>query len=91
MAGHVTLAMASRAGLPPLTADRARGDLAAALKQCSGPLEMAWASSDGSLYARISAPSPMIERLAVLLADHAPVIAPSQLELRFERTGLRVV
>ena len=31
VAGYVTLAMAARAGLPPLTADRARSDLAAAL------------------------------------------------------------
>jgi len=91
VAGHVTLAMAARAGLPPLTADRARGDLAAALARCSGPIEMAWASGDGSLYARINAPSPTIELLAGLLADHSPVAAPSQLELRFERAGLRAV
>jgi hypothetical protein len=55
VAGHVTLAMAIRAGLPPLTADRARGNLATAL------------------------------------AEHAPVMAPSQLELRFVRAGLRSV
>jgi len=91
VAGYVTLAMAVRAGLPPLTAERARSDLAAALKQCGGPLEMAWASGDGQLYTRISAPSPTIDRLAVLLAGHGPVAAPSQLELRFERAGLRSV
>jgi hypothetical protein len=91
VAGHVTLAMAIRAGLPPLTADRARGNLATALAECEGPLEMAWAAGEGYLYARIGAPSEVIERLASLLAEHAPVTAPSQLELRFVRAGLRSV
>jgi hypothetical protein len=91
VAGYVTLAMAARAGLPPLTAARARSDLAAALKRCRGPLEMAWASGEGLLYARISAPAPTIDRLAALLAGHDPVAAPSQLELRFQRAGLRSV
>ena len=91
VAGHVMLAMATRAGLPPLSADRARTDITAALGDCEGPVEVAWGVEEGRVFARISAPSQQVERLAGSLSDHEPTIAPNQIELWFARAGLRPV
>ena len=51
---QVVLAMAARAGIPPLAADRLRGDVREALRAAAGPVELACSADEDSLSITIS-------------------------------------
>jgi hypothetical protein len=91
VAAHVVLAMAARAGLPPLMSDRIQTDLAAALRSCAGPVELACAATEDGLCISLTAPADGIAGMAALLECHRPQTSSGRLELRLRRTNLQVL
>jgi hypothetical protein len=91
VAAHVVLAMAARAGLPPLMSGRIQADVAAAAGSCAGPVELACTVTEDGLYISLAAPADQLAGMAALLDGHRPQMSPGKLELRLQRTKLRVV
>jgi hypothetical protein len=87
----VVLAMAARAGLPPLMSDRIQKDLAAALRSCGGQVELACAVTEDGLCISLTAPGDRVSDMAALLEGHRPQTSPGRLELRLRRTQLHVL
>ncbi|MDX6591993.1 MAG: hypothetical protein QOJ13_1189 [Gaiellales bacterium] len=91
VAGQVVLAMALRAGFSPLTADRLGVDVAGALSEISGPLELALGAEGGRLEALLGCAGPEAPHLARSLDGHGASVVAGGVELVLTRTELRAV
>jgi hypothetical protein len=88
---QVVLAMAARAGIPPLAADRLRGDVRDALRAASGVVDLVCTSDEDSLTITISSPGEALEGLRTALDGHAAEISDGVVLVRVRRTPLRSV
>jgi hypothetical protein len=91
IAGQVVLAMAVRAGFSPLTADRLGVDVAAALSEISGPLELALGAEGGRLEAHLGCAGSDAPHLARNLDGHGASVVEGGVDLVLTRTELRAV
>lgn len=91
IAGQVVLAMAVRAGFSPLTADRLGVDVAAALSEISGPLELVLGAEGGRLEAHLGCSGSEAPQLARNLDGHGASVVEGGVDLVLTRTELRAV
>ena len=88
---QVVLAMAARAGIPPLAADRLRGDVREGLKAARAVAELRCSAGDDGLAIVISAPAESLEAVKGALDGHGADIADGAVQLTLRRTPLRSV
>jgi hypothetical protein len=91
IAAQVVLAMATRASITPLAADRLRGDVASALRTCEVAVGVECATEDRAVTVAIDAPRPALERMAAALEAHGPEALDGRLVMRVRRAHLRQV
>jgi hypothetical protein len=91
VAAHVVLAMAARAGIPPLAADRLRGDVREAMCLVEAPAELTCRSEDDGISIVISAPDGRLEAVTTALSGHFAVVEGGAVQVRIRRTPLRSV
>jgi hypothetical protein len=91
IAGHVMLAMAAAAGLPPLLAERTRRCVAGALRGCAAPAEIEVTAVPGRLHAQIATAAAQLAPVAERLAELGPVQHEGYIELVVTRPPLGVV
>ena len=88
---HVVLAMAARAGVPPVAADRLRGDIRDALHAAGGVVELTCSADDEEVRLAIRAPEGRADAIAAALDGHAAEVDGTVVHLRIRRTPLRAV
>jgi hypothetical protein len=88
---QVVLAMATRAGIPPLVADRLRGDVREALRAANAAVELRCSAGDGGLKMAISAPREALDAVKRALDGHGAEIDGEGVVISVRRTPLRPV
>ena len=88
---QVVLAMAARAGIPPLAADRLRGDVREALRAANVSVELRCSAGDGGLEMAISAPGEALDAVKAALDGHGAEIDGDAVVIRVRRTPLQSV
>ena len=88
---QVVLAMAARAGIPPLAADRLRGDLRDALQAAGGAVELACSADEDGLTVVISSAGGSLSDVTAALDGHAAEAGDGAVTVRVRRTPLRSV
>lgn len=88
---QVVLAMAARVGIPPLAADRLRGDVLEALQAAKALVELRCSACDDALSIAISTPGEGLEAVKGALDGHGAEIADGAVVLVSRRTPLRSV
>ncbi len=91
VAAHVVLAMAARCGIPPLAADRLRGDISEALRAAEAPAELTCTAAEDGIAIVIAAPAARLEAVKSALSGHSAVVEEGAVQLRVRRTPLRSV
>jgi hypothetical protein len=85
------MAMATRAGIPPLAADRLRGDVLDALRAARGVVDLICTADEDSLTVAISSPGGALDGVRTALDGHAAEISDGAVHVRVRRTPLRSV
>jgi hypothetical protein len=89
---QVVLAMAARTGIPPLAADRLRGDVREALRAAGGgPAELLCSADDDSLSITISSAGAVLDHVRAALDGHSAELSAGAVVVRAKRTPLRSV
>ncbi|HET7428244.1 MAG TPA: hypothetical protein VFJ66_02245 [Gaiellales bacterium] len=88
---QVVLAMAARAGIPPLAADRLRGDVREALRAANAAVELRCSAGDEGLEMAISPPGEALEAVKGALDGHGADIDGEAVVVSVRRTQLRSV
>ena len=88
---QVVLAMAARVGIPPLAADRLRGDVREALRAANGPVELVCSADDDSLSITISSAAAGLDDVRAALDGHSAELSAGTVVVRVKRTALRSV
>jgi hypothetical protein len=83
--------MASRAGIPPLAADRLRGDVREALRAANATVELRCSAGDGGLEVAISPPGEALDAVKRALDGHGAEIDGEGVVISVRRTPLRPV
>ncbi|HET6848374.1 MAG TPA: hypothetical protein VFH74_05920 [Gaiellales bacterium] len=89
--GQVVLAMAARAGIPPLAADRLRGDVRAALRAANALVELTCSGGPDGLVVTISPPSDALAAVRGALDGHGAQIDGGAVVVAVGRTPLQAV
>lgn len=88
---HVVLAMAVRAGIPPLAAHRLRGDVRDALAAAGGPVELTCTAGEDGLEIAIASPDADLDAVKAALDGHAAEVSGGTVLVHLRRTPLRSV
>ena len=88
---HVVLAMATAAGIPPLAADRLRGDVRDALHSAQGVVELAVTARDDGVAVAIAPPKHRVDAVLAALDGHGAELDGAVVRVRVRRTPLRPV
>jgi hypothetical protein len=88
---QVVLAMAARAGIPPLAADRLRGDVRDALRAAQGVVELTCSADEHGITVAISSPDGSLEPLRAALDGFDAEVAGGSVRVHVRRTPLRPV
>jgi hypothetical protein len=88
---QVVLAMAARAGIPPLAADRLRGDVWEALRAANAAVELRCSGQDDGLEIAISPPGEALDAVKGALDGHGAQIDGDAVVISVRRTPLRSV
>ena len=86
---HVVLAMAARAGIPPLAADRLRGDVRDALHAAQGVVELRCRAGEEGVTLDITAPDGRVEEVTAALDGHAAEVDGNLVRVHVRRTPLQ--
>jgi hypothetical protein len=88
---QVVLAMAARAGISPLAADRLRGDVREALRAANAAVLLRCSAADDGLEIAISPPGEALDAVKGALDGHGAEIADGAVLVSLRRTPLRSV
>jgi hypothetical protein len=87
----VVLAMATAAGIPPLAADRLRGDVRDALHAAQGVVELGVAGCADGLILTIAPPAHRLDAVLAALDGHGADLDGDVVRVRARRTPLQSV
>jgi hypothetical protein len=91
VAAQVVLAMATAAGIPPLAADRLRGDVRDALHAAHGAVELAVSGDADGVSLTITPPRQELDAVLAALDGHEAELDGETVRVRARRTPLRSV
>jgi hypothetical protein len=88
---QVVLAMATVAGIPPLAADRLRGDVRDAVHEAQGAVELGVTVGADGLILTISPPAHRLDAVLATLEGHGAELDGHVVRVRARRTPLQSV